>query len=75
MNAALDRVVNFVSANTKTIPYHCRDRLCRHDPDVHVSNDAIITTVTEGPTIDDEIEGVQFDCGCTSPYFITEMKS
>ena len=75
MNAALDRDVDFVSANMKTIPHrHSRDRLCRHDPDVHVSDGEVgkegIITVTAGH---DEIEGMQFDCEFSSPYFVTEM--
>jgi len=34
-----------------------------------------VLSPSQGQTIDDEIERVQLDCGLTSPYFVTELKT
>src|SRR5882762_9685496 len=89
--AAVDRVVDFLSAHTKTITTTAeiaQVATISANGDVHVGNliaqamekvgkEGVIT-VKEGRTIKDEIEvteGMRFDRGFISPYFVTDMKS
>ncbi|EDR08934.1 uncharacterized protein LACBIDRAFT_184661 [Laccaria bicolor S238N-H82] len=89
--AAVDRVVEFLSANTKTITTTAeiaQVATISANGDTHVGNliaqamekvgkEGVIT-VKEGRTIEDEIEiteGMRFDRGFISPYFVTDVKS
>ncbi|OBZ72799.1 Heat shock protein 60, mitochondrial [Grifola frondosa] len=89
--AAVDRVVEFLSAHTKTITTTAeiaQVATISANGDVHVGNliaqamekvgkEGVIT-VKEGRTIEDEIEiteGMRFDRGFISPYFVTDMKT
>ncbi|KAJ7471740.1 chaperonin Cpn60/TCP-1 family [Mycena latifolia] len=88
--AAVDRVVQFLSSHTKTITTTAeiaQVATISANGDTHVGNliaqamekvgkEGVIT-VKEGRTIEDEIEiteGMRFDRGFISPYFVTDVK-
>ncbi|KAI0051272.1 chaperonin GroL [Auriscalpium vulgare] len=89
--AAVERVVEFLAKNTKTITTTAeiaQVATISANGDTHVGNliaqamekvgkEGVIT-VKEGRTIEDEIEiteGMRFDRGFISPYFVTDIKS
>ena len=89
--AAVERVVEFLSKNTRTITTTAeiaQVATISANGDTHVGNliaqamekvgkEGVIT-VKEGRTIEDEIEiteGMRFDRGFISPYFVTDVKA
>ncbi|EKM49649.1 uncharacterized protein PHACADRAFT_265217 [Phanerochaete carnosa HHB-10118-sp] len=89
--AAVDRVVEFLSSQAKTITTTAeiaQVATISANGDTHIGNliaqamekvgkEGVIT-VKEGRTIEDEIEiteGMRFDRGFTSPYFVTDVKT
>ncbi|KAI0249353.1 chaperonin GroL [Lactifluus subvellereus] len=89
--AAVERVVEFLSKNTKTVTTTAeiaQVATISANGDTHIGNliaqamekvgkEGVIT-VKEGRTIEDEIEiteGMRFDRGFISPYFVTDVKS
>ncbi|KAF5335781.1 hypothetical protein D9611_009570 [Ephemerocybe angulata] len=89
--AAVDRVVEFLSQHARTVTTTAeiaQVATISADGDTHVRNliaQAMekvgkegVMTVKEGRTIEDEIEiteGMRFDRGFISPYFVTDVKA
>ncbi|KAG6370242.1 TCP-1/cpn60 chaperonin family-domain-containing protein [Boletus reticuloceps] len=89
--AAVDHVIEFLSVNTKKVMMTAKIAqvtTISTNGDTHIGNliaqamekvgkEGIIT-IKEGRTIKDKIEiteGMRFDCGFISPYFITDVKA